>query len=61
MSIRRREFLFLPLASAAAHAQTSKPNVVILLADDLGTSDVHYRGGEIDTPNIDRLASEGLR
>lgn len=61
MPLRRRDFLALPLAAATAHAQTSKPNVVILLADDLGTSDVHYRGGEIDTPNIDQLASEGLR
>ena len=61
MPLRRRDFLALPLAAATAHAQTAKPNVVILLADDLGTSDVHYRGGEIDTPNIDQLAREGLR
>ena len=61
MPLRRRDFLALSLGVTAAHAQQQKPNVVIFLADDLGTSDVHYRGGEIDTPNIDQLAKEGLR
>ena len=37
------------------------PNVVILLADDLGWADVGYRGSDIQTPNIDRLAYEGMR
>ena len=37
------------------------PNVVIVLVDDMGFSDVGCYGGEIDTPNIDRLASRGLR
>lgn len=37
------------------------PNVVLILADDLGFSDVGCYGGEIDTPNLDRLAAQGLR
>jgi hypothetical protein len=37
------------------------PNVVVILADDLGFSDLGCQGGEIDTPNLDRLASGGLR
>lgn len=37
------------------------PNIVIILVDDMGFSDVGCYGGEIDTPNIDRLASKGLR
>ena len=37
------------------------PNVIILLADDLGWADVGYRGSDIATPNIDRLAKEGMR
>src|SRR5206468_406673 len=37
------------------------PNIVIILADDMGFSDVGCYGGEIQTPNIDKLASEGLR
>ena len=38
-----------------------KPNVVVILADDMGFSDPGCYGGEIDTPNIDKLASQGLR
>lgn len=37
------------------------PNVMILLADDLGWADVGYRGSDIQTPNINRLAKEGMR
>lgn len=36
------------------------PNIVIIMADDLGWSDVGYHGSEIRTPNLDRLAAEGV-
>jgi arylsulfatase A-like enzyme len=42
-------------------AQARASNVIVLLADDLGWHDVGYHGSEIRTPNIDRLASEGVR
>src|ERR1051325_11899307 len=45
-------------AEAAGHRP---PNIVIILADDMGFSDVGCYGGEIRTPNIDRLAKDGLR
>ncbi|MEM9013793.1 MAG: arylsulfatase [Pseudomonadota bacterium] len=45
----------------ARPADAPPPNVVILLADDLGWADVGYRGSDIQTPNIDRLAFEGMR
>jgi arylsulfatase A-like enzyme len=44
-----------------AFAQTTKPNIVIILADDLGNADLGYRGSDIKSPNIDKLASEGVR
>lgn len=47
-----------PLAILAAE---SKPNIVVILADDLGFSDLGCYGSEIATPNLDRLAASGLR
>ena len=38
-----------------------RPNVVLIMADDLGFSDLGCYGSEIETPNLDRLASDGLR
>lgn len=40
---------------------SKRPNFLIVLADDLGFSDVGCYGGEIRTPNIDRLAQAGIR
>ena len=45
---------------AGLNAKDRKPNIVILVADDLGWGDVGYHGSVIRTPNIDRLASEGI-
>ena len=47
--------------SAAATAQASRPNIVVVLADDMGWSDIGCYGGEIRTTNLDRLARGGLR
>ena len=38
-----------------------RPNIVIILADDAGFSDLGCFGGEIETPNLDSLAANGLR
>ena len=48
-------------AAAPAAAPEGPPDIVVILADDLGYSDVGSYGGEIRTPNIDRLARGGLR
>ncbi|MBI1346766.1 sulfatase-like hydrolase/transferase [bacterium] len=47
--------LFGPLFAA------ERPNIVFLLADDLGFTDVGFHGSEIQTPNIDRLANAGVK
>lgn len=47
--------LALPLAAAP------KPNIVLIMVDDMGFSDIRPYGGEIDTPNLDALAAKGLR
>lgn len=42
-------------------AQSEKPNIVVLLVDDMGWSDLGCYGSELKTPNIDQLAKDGLR
>ena len=46
---------------ALAHAAGSKPNILIIVADDMGYSDIGAFGGEIKTPNLDTLAQRGMR
>lgn len=53
--------LLSPTTLGAQAAPTKRPNIVILLADDWGFSDVGAYGGEIATPNIDALAAKGVR
>lgn len=64
MPFNRRDFLSLAGATTLTTAQAAsprKPNIVVILADDLGFSDIAPYGGEIDTPNLTKLAKEGIR
>ncbi len=53
--------LGLALPARAAEGRAGRPNIIIILTDDMGWSDIGCFGGEIDTPNLDRLAANGLR
>lgn len=61
----RRNSLFVILwcccTCSLAQNRSPKPNIIIIMADDLGYSDIGCYGGEINTPNIDRLAKGGVR
>ncbi|MFO1303835.1 MAG: arylsulfatase [Burkholderiales bacterium] len=49
------------LLASPGHAQVKRPNIVVILGDDLGYSDMGAFGGEIRTPNLDALANAGVR
>ncbi len=51
----------LALLSACFSPADDRPNVIVIVADDLGWNDVGYHGGDIDTPSLDRLAAEGTQ
>jgi arylsulfatase len=72
----RRDFIKMSAGAAAASFATktsdaaalsahsfagSKPNIIMILADDMGFSDIGCFGSEISTPNLDRLGARGMR
>ena len=48
------------LVSGSSSALAEKPNIVLIVADDMGWADVGFHGSPIATPNLDRLAREGM-
>ena len=50
-----------PQTSARRQKRTRKPNVVLMICDDLGFGDLGSYGSKLPTPNLDRMAQEGLR
>ena len=53
--------LALLLVSSAFAAAPSRPNIILIMSDDMGYSDIGCYGGEIETPNLDALAKGGVR
>lgn len=47
--------------SSSSHENNSKPNILIMVADDAGWRDVGYHGSEIKTPALDKLSNEGVQ
>lgn len=56
-----RPCLFLAAHISPLHAASAKPNIVVILVDDMGWSDIGCYGGELKTPNLDQLAANGVR
>ena len=58
-----RRFLLATLLMTAgfSFAKDNRPNFVIIMADDMGFSDIGCYGSEIKTPTLDKLAANGLR
>ncbi len=50
-----------PSPAQSATATDERPNILLIVADDLGYTDIGNFGSEIDTPNLDRLAQQGIR
>jgi len=71
MVLTRRQFMARGLAGSAAMSlvpasllsarKKARPNIVLIMVDDMGFSDAGCYGGEIETPNLDRLAAGGVR
>ena len=65
--MRKKTLLTFGMYGAAAmtlqscHEKETRPNIILILADDMGYSDIGCYGSEISTPNLDSLASNGLR
>jgi arylsulfatase A-like enzyme len=53
--------VYIDTTSAQKAADKNKPNIILIMVDDMGYSDIGAYGSEIQTPNLDKLASEGLR
>jgi len=61
MLLSRRAFLASAAAASLVRAQSRPPNIVFIYADDLGYGDLGVYGSNIRTPNLDRMAAEGVR
>jgi arylsulfatase A-like enzyme len=53
--------VFVGLAPQPAAAESPRPNIIVIMSDDMGYSDIGCYGGEIETPHLDALAAGGLR
>ena len=53
--------VFMTVAAPYFSEAAVKPNIVLVMADDLGWGDVGYHGGQAATPNIDRISAAGIR
>ena len=59
----RKYFIYIAtfLLALSSNAQESKPNILLLVGDDMGFADIGPFGSEVDTPNLNKLAANGIR
>jgi len=53
-------FMLIALIASPCNAADTRPNILLIVVDDMGYSDIAPFGGEIDTPNLDALAESGM-
>ncbi|MBT4014269.1 MAG: sulfatase-like hydrolase/transferase, partial [Planctomycetaceae bacterium] len=53
--------MLVAIFSAGAALGASRPNIILIISDDMGYSDLGCYGGEIETPALDAIAASGLR
>src|SRR4029079_15972283 len=61
LAVRFTALVLIAASPASAQPSPPRPNIVYIVADDLGWKDVGYHGSDIKTPNIDKLAETGAR
>ena len=61
MKYAKFKLLFFSFCGILSSPAADRPNIVLILADDMGYSDLGCYGGEIKTPHLDRLAENGIR
>jgi arylsulfatase A-like enzyme len=60
MSFSKYTFIVFFIFLSGVSGETKKPNILIIVADDMGWADVGYHGSKIKTPNIDSLCKQGI-
>ena len=60
-AIAASAFALLVMCPSSSHGEAVRPNILIIMTDDLGFSDLGCYGSEIETPHLDQLASRGVR
>ncbi|XP_012938399.2 arylsulfatase B-like [Aplysia californica] len=61
LSLRLLFAVWLSVVSGSNNNNNKQPNIVFILADDYGFNDIGYHGSQISTPNLDQLASDGVK